>query len=265
MEWKKSVHKISVVTSVNGDPRYTSFFPWWVKFWSQVARLDEEVALQLHLAYCGGEDHLPDVASEVVATTYPRVTSIPSTTRSQLARLHLASQLPESCGTVITTDIDLFPLSLNYFKTLAENAGNSFVVARDVLAEGQYPICYLAARPHIWREVVGGHLSAEEWFESVAPYVEETRTRAPRETWFVDQMWIYQRVKAWSEAGGEVLVLSDQHTGFRRLDRSIGPRLLFAGLKTGLIRPSAYVDYHAHRPALKYEALFGRLLRHAEP
>ena len=181
-------------------------------------------------------------------------THLPTPFVSQVIRL-VAPQFVDA-EIVVTSDVDMLALSptlLDYCAGLIISGQTDFVVARDVLPPGQYPICYCLASPSIWQRVMGSQDSAtvgnvlQDIFNE---RVEGSVYNGSRggSGWFADQETIYARLAEAREAGLRVSLLEDSFTGHQRLDRVNLRGLLSRLIALKGVLAGFYTDFHLEVP-----------------
>jgi hypothetical protein len=156
---------------------------------------------------------------------------------------------------VMTSDIDMLPLSLS-FETRLLNSGSinssSFVILRNVLPPGQFPICYNIGSPSSWNSLLtnlGKDLTTLEILRKILTENgghENYSGEHGGVGWTIDQETLWQLVES-NPMGLNVLKYQDHQTSHRRLDRSNTGKM-----KKWLILPlvffGVYHDYHMHHP-----------------
>ena len=124
---------------------------------------------------------------------------------------------------VLTTDVDLIPLSYTYFEKVVEpilQGVSDLVVTRDIL-EGEFPIGYFIASPDNFRKI-----SQVAEMEDLAFAVNRVASDLPENFvgrrgegnfWNLDQRLLYE----WATARTDLRLrkFSDEETRFRRISR----------------------------------------------
>lgn len=249
--------KILALTAVNLNSKYLSCVPYFIDFWLSLKPERRSITYVPKVMVMA--DSLPKELESYKrwCEVFPLDSTIPSAFGSQAVRILQPSM--ESADYVITTDVDMLPLSDRVFQAALDEveAGVQFVVCRDVLPKGQYAICYNLASPNAWREV-SGIKSLEEVHSSLI----EMLKRIPEgsnysgdhggEGWFTDQEVLFSMVNDFEAKGGRVAKLRDKQTRHKRLDRLFMPFpiswLFLPGLYWKL-----FTDYHVHHPIDRYE------------
>jgi hypothetical protein len=139
---------------------------------------------------------------------------------------------------VITSDIDIIPLSPSYFHDNAKHSSDSFIVYRNVIEEHrQYPICYCAALPKVWKDIFKIHSVSDientlkSWFPTQETWIVDKMSS----NWARDQLQLYDMVQRWNK---NIVIVNETSESFSRLDRDNLPT-----------KPAyEYSDYHMPRP-----------------
>lgn len=241
------------LTAVNLNQKYLACVPTFIDFWLQLNRTQNAI------------EYMPKVV--VVAKKLPKElerysiwcelreepTSVSSAFVSQVVRILQPSL--EVADFVLTTDVDMLPLSDAVFQKGIKSItdGAEFVVCRDVLKNGQYPICYNIASPSAWRRL--NHVLSEQMLVGVLSnrymlldsYSGERGGRG----WFNDQEFLYEMVSDFENKGGVVTKLEDVVSQHRRFDRLFTPFPLNWIALVALVFGS-FTDYHVHHPIRNY-------------
>lgn len=222
----------------------------YVDFWPLVRRAWREVAgLEAVLVLVADSEQVPAalLADDQVRLFEP-VDRLYTAFQAQCIRM-LYPALLETEGAVLTADVDMLPLSRDYFHRPVSRVGErDFVAYRDVLLPiAQIPICYNAALPETWCELFDVHTSDDvrsrlaTWGNDLA--FDGVRGGAG---WDTDQEILYRTLLRFGAETRRVWLLDDRYTGFRRLERAElrKPRLLNAP-QARRLRRGGYSDYHA--------------------
>jgi hypothetical protein len=240
---------IEVITATDTEGDYLECVPFFVKFWLEVASATQH-SIRPRIIVIG--ESLP--AGLETYSDYCEVfeSDLPSSFVAQNIRCLMAGV--SDADVVITSDVDMFPLSFGVFERALALADTSseFVICRDVLPEGQYPICYNLASPKVWQKVFKTNSSkqAELQLKEIAQKAQATdaTTQNPQKLdWFSDQTELYSRVEKHTSEGHKVRKLVDSATGHRRLDRTDHHQPI-GWLVAPLVLFGVFSDYHIHRP-----------------
>lgn len=241
---------VEVISASNENLQYLEYVPFYIDYWLQISRNSEiKFIPRVYLIM----DTLPTNLEKYSAylTLLPAGGMSSAFSSQNIRTLATVDTIHDF---VITSDIDMVPLSNKYFIGLATQARenrNSFIVGRDVLSVGQYPICYNIAGPEIWSQVIGHKLAklslAERLHELVlqSQSLNEYSGKKGGSGWYFDQQFLYSQVER--NIDRDFLIrLQDCQTKHKRVDRnrhkSILPLFMLPLIASGL-----YADYHLPR------------------
>jgi hypothetical protein len=249
--------KITALTAVNLESKYLSCVPFFIDFWLGIAHEGKSV------------DYVPKVL--VIAARLPLEledykewcelfdveTGVSSVFTSQVVRVLYPSL--EDSDYVITTDVDMLPIGDRVFQKGLEQIekGAEFVVCRDVLPKGQYPICYNLASPQVWKRVnrIGSEINLRSELAELFKGVREEGNYLGKRGgagWFSDQELLYSFIQRFESEGGRTAKLLDQQTRHRRLDRLFMP-FPISWLFLTALAGGFFTDYHVHHPVKRYK------------
>ena len=228
-------------------PRYLDLWPLARKAWREIVGLDATLVLVAeHSKVPAALLSDPDVH------VYEPAEHLHPAFQAQCIRL-LYPALMETDGAVVTSDVDMLPLSADYFRRSAARVrARDFIAYRDVLLGiSQIPICYNAALPATWAELfaVRSIDDVRARLDSWADGVAYDGVRGGR-GWDTDQLVLHRAVVDWGAQTRRAWILDDRTTGFRRLERAElrKPRSLDTA-QSALLRRGAFTDYHALPPS----------------
>lgn len=256
--------EVVVITASDLNEKYLSCVPWFIDFWlAQKSANNNLVFTPLVLIIA---DELPIELANY--EKYCRVfkSDLPSSFVAQNIRTLFASIIPTDF--VVTSDIDMLPMNSKLFDlafiSAKNNPDQNFVVTRDVLPEGQFPICYSFGSPKVWEKITGISLLSDinpklqELFNTLNS--EQYAGRHGGYGWFIDQEFLYESaIAAAATKLIEIKKFRDEQTGHKRLDR-IYHRGLIKWLVLPKIRCEEYSDYHVHHPVKNNERYLRTLL-----
>jgi hypothetical protein len=255
---------VVAITAVNLNPRYLDCVPYFVEFWLSHESSSGAFAYEPRIIVIA--ERLPDLLYPyrkwcVVHSPEP---DIPSTFASQNIRLFWPGL--EDSDYVLTTDIDMLPLGDTLFHRAlsALESGQDFVVCRDVLPEGQYPMCYNIASPRTWRLLTGIGDESDAAARLNALFSKSDPEGAYTGEhggigWFKDQQTLFSLVMSFEARGGSVVRLRDCDTRHRRLDRRLLPSFL-SWLALPFANYGFFTDYHIHHPVKRHQRFIDGLL-----
>ena len=246
------------VVACNDNPEYYEFWPVVKSAWENICN----VSVTLVLVAKDIPLFLREWVSEIVL--WKPLPLISTAFQAQCIRLFYPA-IVETEGAIIISDMDLIPLSRNYFvNTLESFNRKDFVNYRNVLAKySQYPICFNAAVSEIWADMFDIYdtedinIRLREYFlECGGSYAGTPGGKG----WFCDQTMLWKKVNSWkSKNKGFVKLLSDKTTGHKRLNR--GDEEL---LNIENVNVVSYTDFHMPRPYSAYEEVINYVLSMAQ-
>ena len=159
----------------------------------------------------------------------------------------------------------MLPLNPKIFEFGIRNVikPNDFVVLRDVLPAGEFPICYNLASVKTWNQlfISQKNISPQGFLHEINRHYNSDNSYSGIHGgmgWGIDQRFLYDEI---IKSGNTINVkrFTDKLTGHRRLDR-IHHRFPFNWLLIPFVILGKFSDYHIHHPIQKY-LLFLRALR----
>jgi hypothetical protein len=259
---RKGFVEVTALTAVNGNPKYLACVPAFIEFWLALNESNSLVQYSPKVLLVG--DSLPQSleAYSNWCEIFEEPEGVPSALVSQVVRILQPSL--ENSDYVITTDVDMLPLSDRVFKRGFEilDSEGGFLICRDVLSRGQYPICYNIASPGVWKQLnfvssvrdIRGFMTDE--FSGATSY-SGSRGGAG---WFLDQELLYKLVSNFEKSGGKVTRLQDRDSKHKRFDRAFSPFPL-NWVALPLLFALKFTDYHVHHPIRKYSRYLRALER----
>lgn len=256
--------KILALTAVNLNSKYLSCVPKYIDFWNSLTSTNPALTYVPKVLVMA--DELPDTLHKYSewCQLFDLGDTVSSTFGSQASRILQPSL--EEADLVLTTDVDMLPMSDRIFQKAIEaiKMGAEFVVCRDVLPLGQFPICYNLASPDVWARVNGVSNSIEVrtklnvWFDSIQTGDSYAGDHGGF-GWFADQEHLFEMVESFEKRGGKVVKFKDRETGHRRLDRLFMP-FPINWIILPAVRSGYFTDYHVHHPIKKYRRYLDAVL-----
>jgi len=179
------------------------------------------------------------------------IEGIPTARQAQIVRFFFPSQFPDEV--CLTSDIDMFPLSHQYFHGLIKDVpeDNLAVYSADSTLPGMpnhpsFAVAYNAAKGKLFEEIVQGNM--ENFEEKLREWVSEGHD------WFTDEIMFHKSWSQWPERmlrtsffkRGHNLTPDPLH--INRIDRSNN-----CAYQRDLLQRGHYFDFHMPRPYKQYE------------
>ncbi len=228
--------------AVDLNTAYADLWPVAKRAWTEIAGIEPALVL---VAERG--EVPPDLAADPAVHIFEPEPELHTAFQAQCIRL-LYPALLHGAGGVITSDVDMVPMSRGYFhRPLRDIDAQHFVCYRDdTLPLGELPICYNAALPSTWASIfdvsdlddVRRHL--RRWAEGIE--YEGARGSAG---WTTDQRALYRILLERGRHEHDVWILDDYYTGYRRLERAYVEKWgRVPDPSRKLIARRAYSDFH---------------------
>lgn len=222
-----------VILATDTNPDYIQFWPTVAKAWEKIIGIRPTLALIAPL-----EIEIDETVGDVIR--FEPIEGIPTSLQAQVIRLLLPAYF-ETEGCLIS-DIDMLPLSREYFiNSVLNYPDDSFIVYRNNAYhshEQKYPMCYVAAQGHTFKEVFKIHDVSD---------IQEIIKRWNNENlgWNTDELILYQCLNQWADFKTRCITLD--HGVQRRIDRSNWT------YNDELLRQHYYIDAHCPRPYSHYK------------
>jgi hypothetical protein len=240
-----------ILTACNTNQLYMDFIPIFIRAWKKLyPDVDVKIILIAH-----------DIPLELglysqYITLFPPIEGIHDAYISQIIRILYPSLLSYT-GAILTTDIDMLPMNSSYYsKPLELLTSDKFVHYRNGPMYWQdmyqYAICYNAATSQIWKDINGIHTMDDLTTFIQKNYNSTYNGNTDQNEWYSDQTVLYKMLQNWNKKDSQIILLKDEETGFRRLDRSehIDMETIIP-----FVQNEQYTDYHCLRPYKEYKSI----------
>jgi hypothetical protein len=231
-----------ILTATNDNSMYIEFIPLFIKAWKGLV---PEADVKIVLVANEIPDEYKSYSEHIII--FKPIENVSTSLTAQYIRLLYPALLPYENG-VLITDMDMLPMSRDYYVKNIENFDNSkFIYYRHILFnDRQISMCYNVATPKTWSDIFSIYNLQDIVNELVEINKQISYSGIPGESgWFSDQLKLYECVMKWYMKTGNFVFLKDWETGFNRLSRG-----------NSLYSPEiTYVDFHAMRPYSKYKEI----------
>lgn len=230
-----------VILSSNESKEYLDFWPIVASAW-------RKLGIEPTLIYTGEK---PIEQDNIININIP---NIDTAFLAQNVRLLAPSLFSDEV--IIISDIDDMPLSKSYFqKNISIYENDKFIVYRkDAVPENMISIMWNVAIGNTWSEIFNIQ-SVDDIKETLIDwYPADYKVRG--DNWYFDQIMLKDKVELFKNiSSSRVVELSDQLTGFNRLNRS----KLKRRFSQFYIDGNDYSDFHMPRPYSKYKKLINKV------
>ena len=248
---------IAVLTAVNDQKSYTDCVDLYLDSWKKISATSRNTWIPLIIKISKNTITLESGSKNYEWSLLDFKT--PTSLISQVSRLLVPSFV--DADFIVTTDIDMLPLNLRVFDRALvelESGSGDFVVCRDVLKPGQFPMCYNIASPKIWGEIFPTNLTLE--LSRIWARIEKDFDgRRGKRGWYFDQEYLHEKLSTAELRGLRVIKMKDSVTMHRRLDISRRNILLWP-LITFRILQGSYSDFHLKLPLSKHRVFIVYIL-----
>lgn len=234
-----------VIVSSNEDKTYSDCWHIVSKTWKEIMGLTPVMASI-------DEEESDFYSSEYgIVKKFKRIDGISTAFQSQVVRLFLPKLLEGYC---LISDVDMIPLSKNYFESNSEflTESNFLVFSSDcpeTLSANQYPMCYIAGHSDTFYKIFDLQMEWEEfcWF----------LYKRNESKWCIDQEYVFDQVTKYHEQTGDVVFLKRGWGGgyaHNRVDRASW------AYNPEEVKKGTYVDCHMLRPWVVYKDEINKLV-----
>jgi len=226
------------LTACDNNPLYYEFWPSVSKIWQEFFKIEPI------LIYVGEE--LP---KELEDNKYGQIIKfkpsdkLPTATQSQFIRLWYAKEFKDDI--IITTDIDMYPLSKHYFIYQLRNISDEKFVFLRFSQNWNYNICYNIGKGNIFNEI----LELDEDFEELA-LKQYNKCKLVKREWFTDEEYLAEKLNNY-KGDKYIELLRDKPN---RIDRA------FWTFNPGFVALGFYYDCHSLRPYSQYKKQIDQLI-----
>jgi hypothetical protein len=232
-----------VIMGSDSNPMYLDFWPIVSKVWKEKFNIVPVLGL-----ICDEDSEMYSDEYGIIKK-FKKIDNVDVGLQSQIVRLFLPKFLNGSC---LISDIDMMPLSVDYFNKNSEelNYENIVIYSSDnpeCLREKMYPMCYILSHSEVFKKIF--KLDVDWTF-----FTEELKNR--NQGWYTDQKFIYEKINDYHSENKNCVFLNRGWNGVadNRIDR-INWNYDIEKLKMGY-----YIDSHLLRPYKRYETEINNLV-----
>ena len=246
-----------VILGSTTNPYYLDFWPLVSKIWKLKFNIHPVLVL-IH------DDISIKTSDEYGTVVYQKpIVNVPVSIQAQCIRLYYPKTEPET--TWITSDIDMFPISYNYFVDNISNISDEKFVNLNAHTIASNSICYNVAKGKTFTQVLDLPESFEE-FLNQTNWQNRQHTHRPAEglelqSWFTDEQYCNEKLHHYhNNVNNNILINPPRPGGYcaRRLDRGTREWNNFSDQS---ILDENYLDSHVARPYLQNKNQIDKLVR----
>lgn len=240
-----------VLTAADMNPVYYKFIPIFIKAWKKVLP-----NIKIHIILIADEiiKELEDYKEYIYL--FKPIENITTAFISQNIRLFYPALLDSSKGGILITDIDIVPMNKEYYtESIKKYDNNKFICYRQLecVGKNEMVICYNIAHQNIWSEIFSIK-SENDIRRQIKNLYNNTKYIGHKDMpfWITDQLYLYEVTQRWNLNNQNLIILNDNLTKFKRLDRNRFPD---ESILKSLIQSRIYTDYHMLRPYDKFSSI----------
>lgn len=227
----------------NLSPMYLDFWPIVSKVWKDKFNITPVLGL-----VCDEDSDLYEDEFGLIKK-FKKIEGVDDSLQSQIVRLFLPKFLNGSC---LISDIDMIPLSVEYFKSNSEKLtkDNIIIFSSDnpeCLSNYMYPICYILSNNIVFEKIFGLDI---DWLN----FVSQLNKR--NQGWYTDQKFIFEKINQYHLEQNNCIFLKRGWNGLanKRIDRASW------GYDPEKVTDGYYIDCHSLRPYSEYKNEINKLI-----
>ena len=232
-----------VILSSDNNENYLPFWPLVAKAWKEI------VGVRPTLALIASNDVQVDESYGDVIRFEP-IEGVPTSLQAQVIRLFLPALFEDEVS--IIADIDMFPMSREYFLGSVKNiSDNCFVTFKDQAddyykSKCMYPMCYNVAKGKVFKEIFNIR-SKEDISDTIKKWSDLNLG------WNTDEIMLARTINNWKDKDKHFVKLG--HGVNKRIDR------INWKYKDSRVKKCKYHDAALLRPYKTYKKEIDRLAR----
>ena len=244
-----------VLTACNVGGHYLQLYPLVAKVWKEKFNLDCYLILVA--------DSIPDFLKKYDnIILFKPINGINSIFVAQVIRILYPCLYKDK--NILITDVDIFPISHDYFIRSIENIPNdAFITYRDrYIKQKMLSICYNVANSNTWHEIFNIN-NTDDISTTISKWYDTKYTGLKNcAGWFTDQNKLYEHVYRWKEKYNDRFhMLNDKTIKFNRLDKRDRNYILANFKKVKInVANGIYTDFHSIKPYSRYENVIKELV-----
>jgi hypothetical protein len=233
------------IVSSDSNPMYLDFWAIVSKMWSV------KFGITPVLLYFG--DNVENISTEYgEVIQIPILDGIPVSTQAQCARIWYAGQCGEEV--VITSDIDMLPLSPKYYvDPLIDIDDDKYVHLNPLNGNTYFPMCYNVGKSSTLKEILDIDTSFEDFMNKLIVFSKgkerSLNVDGLSALWFLDEIYTTAKVNEYRNVNPDriiPIIRSGGQNGYR-IDRPTW------GYDLNLVKENYYYDSHSVRPYVEYK------------
>ena len=234
-----------VIVSSNNNPYYLDFWPVISKVWKEKFNITPVLGL------ISDEDSGFEESEYGLVKKFKSIDGIDTGLQSQIVRLFMTKELNGYC---LISDIDIIPLSVNYFENCASYLTETNIVVyssdhSECLRNNEYPMCYVSAHSESFKNIFNLDI---DWVSFV------NLMKSRNQGWSTDQKYLFEKINDFKKNTNDVILLDRGWSGIdnKRVDRAYWS---YDPIK---VSEGYYIDSHSLRPYSEYSEEINKLINY---
>jgi hypothetical protein len=228
-----------VLTACNNNEEYLKMYPYIFKIWKSRFNL----LCYLILIMNDIPKYLEDYKDYIIL--FPPIEKINTIFIAQNIRILYPAIFKNK--NVLITDIDIAPVSKEYFINSVENYDiDTFISYTDrYISQNMLAICYNIANSEVWKKIFNIENSNDIINMLKSWYNEKYSGEKNSEGWFTDQQKLFEYVTKYQQNNNnKVIILKDKDIVYKRLDKRTKDIIKIIKNKNELYKNLDYTDVH---------------------
>jgi hypothetical protein len=228
------------IVASDGNSIYLDFWPIVRDLWIKLIKIKPILVLisDKDLVTNNGDHIIHEVKS---------VDSHSTAFQSQVVRMYITKYYSDSV--CITSDIDMLPLSHEYFNNITNefNDNSLAILSSDAYQSVRYPLCYNVAKGYTFNEILDLNCDFDEYCDRLSRY---------EQGWATDELYFGKCVNEFSDKSRICLLNRGWQKGMaiNRIDRA------YWRYDDTLLKNGHYIDSHSLRPYSIYKKEVDKLI-----
>ena len=241
-----------ILTASNMNPDYYKFIPIFIKTWKKI--LPE---VNIHIIVIADDLIKELIPYKEHIKLFSPIENIETSFIAQNIRLFYPALLKKAKGGILITDMDIIPMSKNYFiESITNIENNKFVCYRPLSCVGknEMVMCYNIAHQNVWSEIfninsLNDIVNTLLSINKKDKYIGENANVYYKPFWITDQLYLYEKTQEWNKLSNNLIILdNDKINKFTRLDK------IYINYYTkDFIKNNNFIDFHMPRPYNSYK------------
>jgi hypothetical protein len=231
------------IVSTNENQLYYEFWETVKNLWVKV------INIKPILVEISDKEEMKDYGDYIIYKL-KKVNNVDTGFQSQISRMYITKYFQNYV--CLTSDIDMLPLSKEYFTKNIETYDNDSFLIFSSDAYGQsdrYPICYNASKGKYFDEILDLNVSFEEYC---------LRLLELNKGWDTDELYFGKKISQFHDQSKIIKLKRGWHMGManNRIDRA------FWGYDPELLKKNHYIDSHSLRPYNQFYNEINKLINY---